>query len=164
MIRLLGALCGACACMLWGVMRYVRMKEAWEQLHSYLPALKKLDAGLQFSARPLPELMKSCAPGPEHYLYKLGETMEQSGALSIHDIFTKAGAAPLLSSQMQQVLLQWLESLLLPDPVFRQKAMDHTLSLWENEAEKAREKLMRQGALSIRLSLLGGCALFIMLC
>ena len=163
MTRLPGALCGACACMLLGVMRYMRLKDTWEQLNSFLHALKKLDAGLQFSSCPLPELIKSSAPGREHYLYKLGETMEQSGPISMKDICKKAGMPPL-SPTMQQVLLQWLESLLLPDPGFRQKAMENTLTLWENETEKAGERLMRRGTLAIRLSLTGGCALFIILC
>lgn len=164
MIRLLGALCSACACMLFGLLRYTRMKESWDQLQSYLPALKKLDAGLQFSARPLPRMLKDCAPDKGHYLHRLGETMEHSGALSVQELFEKAGAPPALSPDMQQTLLQWLESLTLPDPQYRQKAMDHTLSRWEEATNNAREKLIRQGSLAIRLSLLGGCALFILLC
>lgn len=164
MIRLMGAMCSACACMLWGMIRYTRMKERWEQLQSYLPALKKLDEGLLFSSRPLPQMLKNCAPDKMHYLYKLGETMEQSGALSMQAILEKAGEPPLLSPDMQQVLLQWLESLLLPDPIYRRKAMDHTLERWEAETNNARERLIHQGALAIRLSLLAGCALFILLC
>ena len=163
-MRLLGALCSACACMLFGVMRYTKMKEDWEQLQSYLPALKKLDAGLQFSACPLPQMLKNCAPDNRHYLHKLGETMEQAGALSVQEIFEKAGTPPRLSANMQKALLQWLESLTLPDPQYRQNVMNHTLALWENETDNAREKLMRQGSLAIRLSLLAGCALFILLC
>lgn len=164
MIRLLGALCSACACMLFGVMQYTKMKEDWEQLQSYLPALKKLDAGLQFSAHPLPQMLKDCAPDEHHYLHKLGETMEQSGALSVQEIFEKAGTPSSLAPDMQQALLEWLESLLLPDPKYRQKVMDHTLALWEEKTNNAQEKLKSRGALVIRLSLLGGCALFIMLC
>ena len=164
MIRLLGALCSACACMLFGLLRYTKMKESWEQLQSYLPSLKKLDTGLQFSSRPLPDMLKNCAPDDQHYLHRLGETMEQAGTLSVQEIFDKAGSPPLLSPGMQQTLLQWLESLMLPDPQYRQKAMDHTIALWEEETEKAREKLMQRGSLAIRLSLLGGCALFILLC
>lgn len=150
--------------MLFGMLQYTRMKERWEQMQSYLPALKKLDAGLRFSARPLPQMLKDCAPGENHYLYKLGETMEQCGALSVQEIFDKTGVPPLLSSDMRKTLLAWLESLMLPDARYRQKAMDHTLSLWEEETEKARNKLMQKGLLLIRLSLLAGCALFILLC
>lgn len=164
MTRLLGALCSACACMIFGILRYTKMKERWEQLQSYLPALKKLDAGLQFSVRPLPDMLKTCAPDENHYLHKLGEVMEQSGSLSVQEIFDKTGVPPLLSPDMHKTLQQWLESLMLPDPQYRQKAMDHTIALWEEETEKARERLMHKGLLYIRLSLLAGCALFILLC
>lgn len=160
----MGALCSACACMLFGCIRYQQMKTRADQLASYLLPLRKLAAGLSFSSASLPAQLQSCVPDTAHYLYKLGRTMENAGAASMESILETTGTPPLIPPHMQQILQQWLESLLLPDPLWRQKAMEHTLLLWEEETAKARDALNRKGTLSIRLSLLGGCALFILFC
>lgn len=164
MTRLISALCGACACLLFGCIRYQRCKAGAACTEEFLLALEKLDISLQLSSLPLPDQLKNCAPDEHHYLYLLGEEMERSAALPMAAIMERVCFPPQLSQEMQPVLLQLMEHLLLPLEDAREHAVRRALSLWEKDVEDKKAHLQVKGKLSVQLSVLGGCALFILLC
>lgn len=163
MMRLLGAMSCACACMLYGCMRYRRHKGYADMMASFLQALQKLNISLQLSALPLPRQLMDCAPNEKHYLHRLGSLLEKSAAPP-REIMGTIPYPPLLPAGMQAALLRMMESFQWPLPALRQKAMDHILLLWEQETNAALDRLHRLGKLTIQLSVLGGCALFILFC
>lgn len=162
-MRLLGALCCACACMVYGFMRYNAYKNDADALKDYLTAFQKMAADLHFSSPPLPLLLQKNAPDNQHYLYRLGEKMENAGALPLDDIMEMAGQPPL-KKEMQLCLRQLLEGLHAPQPAWQQKAMEEIILRFRQAEEAARQDLQVKGKLSLQLSILAGCALFILIC
>ena len=163
-MRTTGALCCALAVMLYGCMQQRSLEAHLRCLEEYGQALQSMQKALRFSLPPLPTLLMECAPDETHYLFRLGRALAQSGALPLAKVMEKAGEDGHLSPSLQRTLQQMMDGLLSPGEDGRNGALSIALSAFLEEREKAQKALEQKGKLWLQLSVLGGCALFILLC
>lgn len=161
MTRLVAALCAACACMVYGCIRWQGLKDALDTRKTFLAGLEKMETQLRYSAPPLPLLLMQAAPDDAHYFFRLGRAMEMGGALPVGVLMENAGPLP---SGLKEPLEKLVEALVAPGADMRLACLEHTRHYLEKETEKARERLANKGKLCLQLSLLGGCALFLLIC
>lgn len=164
MIRTTGALCCALAVMLYGCMRQRALQARLHCLEEYGQALQRMQQSLRFSLPSLPRLIMECAPDEQHYLFRLGHTLSQSGALPLPVVMEKTGEDPFLSAPLRHTLLQMMEGLLSPGADVQNAALSNALAAFSQETEEAKKALEQKGKLWLQLSVLGACALFILLC
>lgn len=149
--------------MTFGCMRWQQMKQALDMQKSFLQALEKMDGLLQFSSPSLPRLLMESAPDECHYFYRLGREMAASGALPISEVLERTGPCPL-SAALQEKMEKLIHSLMCPGEEFRLSALKATLHAFEKATEEAGHAFETKGKLTLQLSLISGCALFLLLC
>ncbi len=154
----------ACICMLMGLMQKNRLCQQEREAAAFARALESLLLALQLSSAPLPLMLRECAPEEGHFFHRLGCLMEEQPALSPKALLDRLSPPPCLPKDMAASLVPLLECLSLPRVQEQQQIMGDILTLWKREAESAREIARQKGRLTVKLGLLGGCALFILLC
>lgn len=161
---MMAALLCALLCTLMGWMQYKKYHQDAHHALLFLQALEKMAAEMRFTVLPLPELMKKSAPDAQHFLFRLGRMMETHPALPPDQLLQKAGMPAELPLQLQAMLQKLFLGLHAPEDAFRQRIMEDTLQCWKEETEKLQAVFRKKGPLSLQLSLLLGCALFILFC
>lgn len=160
----MGAAFSACACMAWGLIMHKRYKTIWETAEEWQQILEKMDAEIRFHPASLPALLQACAPEKDHPLWLLAQSMAESPALTPAQRIAHIPLPAELPSPLQSAFCRLLEALAAPNENWRRTALLETQALWRRETEKLHRQFLQKGPLWVKLSLLGGCALFILLC
>ena len=157
-----GLLCALC-CTTFGLSYCHTCRENARQAKMMLEALEKMALQLRINLCSLPQLLKSCAPSEEHFLHRLAQEAEENPALPPALLTEKAAPLPV-SRNLEGALFRLLETLWGPDAELQKKVLEETLSVFRKESAGLQETADKKGPLFLQLSLLAGCALFILLC
>lgn len=157
-----GLLCALC-CTAFGLSQAHLLKEKALQAKTLLEAVEKMALQLRISLCSLPQLLKSCAPSQDHFFHRLARAIEEAPALPPAQLLAQVPPPPLPPS-LETSLFHLLETLWGPDEAMQKKVLDDTVAIFRQETARLQETAAKKGPLFLQLSLLAGCALFILLC
>ena len=109
-------------------------------------------------------LLKVCAPEEDHFFHRLARAAEQNPALPPAQLMAMAAPLPALPKPPLDALIRLLETLWGPDGEMQKRVLEEVLSLYRLETAHLQSLANQRGPLFLQLSLLGGCALFILFC
>ena len=159
----LGAVCALC-CISVGFSKANALRENARQAKMVLEALEKMALQLRINPSSLPDLLKACAPEEDHFFRRLAQAAEQSPALPPAQLMAMAAPLPSLPKPPLDALIHLLETLWGPDGEMQKKVLEDVLSLYRMETARLQSTADQRGPLFLQLSLLAGCALFILFC
>lgn len=160
---ILGAMCALC-CISVGFSKSNALRDTAHQAKMILEALEKMALQLRINPSSLPDLLKACAPEEDHFFRRLARAAEKSPALPPAQLIATAAPLPALPKTPLNALIHLLETLWGPDAEMQKKVLEEVLSLYRMETDRLQSLANQRGPLFLQLSLLGGCALFILFC
>ena len=160
---ILGAMCALC-CISVGFSKSNALRENTRQAKMILEALEKMALQLRINPCSLSDLLKVCAPEEDHFFHRLARAAEQNPALPPAQLMAMAAPLPALPKPPLDALIHLLETLWGPDGEMQKKVLEEVLSLYRMETDRLQSLANQRGPLFLQLSLLAGCALFILFC
>ncbi len=159
---MIGALLCAAACAGAGFYAAERTQERMKLLSEWQAALERM-AGAAGQELPLPDLLRAGDAGRGGPLAQAAALLQFRPTIGPEEWINALPKEKLLRKEERQALEECLPGLWAPHPVWQKRALDRAAGQWreflrENGRQRGRPRLYRQ------LGILGGAAMFILLC